>query len=221
MTGGDYCGSMTRGISTVRRGARFAAVRIHNFYVPAGGDEPESGDQPEIRATSSTSSRRCAAFRRGAADVGHSGRRSQHRAAGNRCLVAQAALKVVSHTPVETENAEDLRKAGGWVDLMRTHIPPEEKIFTWWSYRARDWDSRPWTAARSCLGIGRPGAGFSERVDGAARGARLGKTFRPCSGDGAFRFLRPADLPERSGQNALAPRRLSQQSGLKSGPGRH
>jgi exodeoxyribonuclease-3 len=49
-------------------------------------------------------------------------------------------LKVVSHTPVETETLEDLRKAGGWVDLMRSHIPPDEKIFTWWSYRARDWD---------------------------------------------------------------------------------
>ena len=23
---------------------------------------------------------------------------------------------------------------------MRVFIPPEEKIFTWWSYRARDWD---------------------------------------------------------------------------------
>jgi exodeoxyribonuclease III len=22
---------------------------------------------------------------------------------------------------------------------MRRHIPPEEKLYTWWSYRARDW----------------------------------------------------------------------------------
>ena len=49
-------------------------------------------------------------------------------------------MKVVSHTPVETETLEALRKAGGWDDLIRRHIPPEDKIFTWWSYRARDWD---------------------------------------------------------------------------------
>jgi exodeoxyribonuclease-3 len=33
-----------------------------------------------------------------------------------------------------------MRQAGGWVDLMRRHIPPEEKVYTWWSYRARDWE---------------------------------------------------------------------------------
>jgi exodeoxyribonuclease-3 len=48
-------------------------------------------------------------------------------------------LNVVSHTPVETEGLESVRKGGGWVDLMRRHIPPEEKLFTWWSYRAKDW----------------------------------------------------------------------------------
>ena len=26
-----------------------------------------------------------------------------------------------------------------WVDLIRQHIPPEEKVYTWWSYRAHDW----------------------------------------------------------------------------------
>jgi exodeoxyribonuclease-3 len=48
-------------------------------------------------------------------------------------------LNVVSHTPVETTSFEAMRRAGNWVDLMRQAIPPEEKLFTWWSYRARDW----------------------------------------------------------------------------------
>ena len=48
-------------------------------------------------------------------------------------------LKVVSHTPVETEGLERARAAGGWVDLMRHFVPPEEKLFTWWSYRSPDW----------------------------------------------------------------------------------
>ena len=24
---------------------------------------------------------------------------------------------------------------------MRHHVPPEEKLYTWWSYRARDWQA--------------------------------------------------------------------------------
>ena len=45
----------------------------------------------------------------------------------------------MSHTPVETEGLERARAAGGWVDLMRHFVPPEEKLFTWWSYRSPDW----------------------------------------------------------------------------------
>ena len=48
-------------------------------------------------------------------------------------------LKIVSHTPVETETLEDLRVKGGWSDLMRQVIPADQKIYTWWSYRAKDW----------------------------------------------------------------------------------
>ena len=32
-----------------------------------------------------------------------------------------------------------MRKAGRWVDLLRLNVPAEQKIYTWWSYRNRDW----------------------------------------------------------------------------------
>ena len=32
-----------------------------------------------------------------------------------------------------------MRKRGGWVDLMRLNVPYEQKLYTWWSYRAQDW----------------------------------------------------------------------------------
>jgi exodeoxyribonuclease III len=48
-------------------------------------------------------------------------------------------LDVVSHTPVETEGLKAMQAAYGFVDAVRTVIPPTEKLFTWWSYRARDW----------------------------------------------------------------------------------
>ena len=30
---------------------------------------------------------------------------------------------------------------GAWVDLMRQHTPSPEKLYTWWSYRAKDWQA--------------------------------------------------------------------------------
>ncbi len=49
-------------------------------------------------------------------------------------------LKVVSHTPIEVEKFEETREAGGWADVTRNDIP-EGKVYSWWSYRARDWDA--------------------------------------------------------------------------------
>jgi exodeoxyribonuclease-3 len=48
-----------------------------------------------------------------------------------------------------------MQQAGAWIDLMRTHIPPEEKVFTWWSYRARGLEMPP-TAAGGSITSGHP-----------------------------------------------------------------
>jgi exodeoxyribonuclease-3 len=48
-------------------------------------------------------------------------------------------LKVVSHTPVETEGLLGIIDAGGWVDAVRHLRGPDEKLYSWWSYRSRDW----------------------------------------------------------------------------------
>jgi exodeoxyribonuclease III len=50
-------------------------------------------------------------------------------------------LRVVSHTPVETDSLETVRQVGGWVDAIRRFTPMEEKVYTWWSYRAADWQA--------------------------------------------------------------------------------
>jgi exodeoxyribonuclease-3 len=49
-------------------------------------------------------------------------------------------LKIVSHTPVEVEKMTALQKSAGWIDCARLTTPPDEKLYSWWSYRARDWD---------------------------------------------------------------------------------
>ena len=30
-------------------------------------------------------------------------------------------------------------RAGSWVDVARERIPLDQKVYTWWSYRAADW----------------------------------------------------------------------------------
>ncbi|MGJ8545749.1 MAG: exodeoxyribonuclease III [Sulfitobacter sp.] len=49
-------------------------------------------------------------------------------------------LKVVSHTPLEVEKLSETQEAGDWVDITRQDIP-EGNLYSWWSYRARDWDA--------------------------------------------------------------------------------
>ena len=48
-------------------------------------------------------------------------------------------LDVVSHTPIEVEHLSGVIDAGKWHDVMRKFVPPSEKLYTWWSYRAKDW----------------------------------------------------------------------------------
>ncbi len=116
-----------------------AGLVIHNFYVPAGGDEPDPAINPK--------------FAHKLAYLADMTRWGETRARGSEILLGdlniaplptdvwshQQLLKVVSHTPVEVEALDGVRDRGGWVDAVRRHIPPDEKVFTWWSYRAADW----------------------------------------------------------------------------------
>jgi exodeoxyribonuclease-3 len=56
-------------------------------------------------------------------------------------LLLKQLLKVVSHTPIECEKLTAARISGGWVDAMRELVPEPRKLYTWWSYRAQDWEA--------------------------------------------------------------------------------
>ncbi len=51
----------------------------------------------------------------------------------------KALLKVVSHTPLEVETLARFQAAHDWVDLGRQLVPAPARLYTWWSYRAKDW----------------------------------------------------------------------------------
>ena len=46
---------------------------------------------------------------------------------------------VVSHTDIEREKLTAVINEGGWVDAVREYYGPEKILYSWWSYRARDW----------------------------------------------------------------------------------
>ncbi len=48
-------------------------------------------------------------------------------------------LDVVSHTPVETNLLGEVKAAFDWTDVTREFVPHDEKSYSWWSYRAADW----------------------------------------------------------------------------------
>ena len=48
-------------------------------------------------------------------------------------------LKIVSHTPEETERLEASRNLAKFADIARLAVPDEQRLYTWWSYRAKDW----------------------------------------------------------------------------------
>ncbi len=123
--------------ATVRIGRR--PVRVHNFYVPAGGDEPNPEKNWKFAHKLDFLAEMKAWMNGDAA--------SSTLLVGDLNIAPletdvwshRQLLKVVSHTPVETELIEDVRTAGGWTDVMRAIVPPEDKLFTWWSYRSPNW----------------------------------------------------------------------------------
>jgi exodeoxyribonuclease-3 len=125
---------------SVRVDAGGKRILLHNFYVPAGGDEPDPDINPKFRhkldfVAEMNDVPALQGDDHGSILVGDLNIAPLETDVWSH----RQLLNVVSHTPVETESFEAMRRAGAWVDLMRQHIPPEEKLYTWWSYRAQDW----------------------------------------------------------------------------------
>ena len=117
-------------------------TEVHNFYVPAGGDEPD----PEVNPKFAHKLQFLADMTNWFAARKKPDNRfvlvgDLNIAPGEHDVWShKALLKVVSHTPVEVEAMERLMAAHDWVDAVRYFTPPTEKLYSWWSYRARDWE---------------------------------------------------------------------------------
>ncbi|HTW28469.1 MAG TPA: exodeoxyribonuclease III [Acetobacteraceae bacterium] len=114
-------------------------VELHDFYVPAGGDVPDPVANPK--------------FAHKLAFVAEATNWFAARTRLARCVLVgdlniapletdvwshRQLLSVVSHTPIEVEHLQAWQRTH-FIDAVRHFVPPEQKLFTWWSYRNRDW----------------------------------------------------------------------------------
>jgi exodeoxyribonuclease-3 len=140
----SYCGKTdSRHISAVlgeKAGLR-DPLTIHNYYVPAGGDEPDPKINPKfahklafLDEMQAASMLRPAPAERAILVGDLNVAPLEHDVWSHKQM-----LRVVSHTPIECEKLTAAAKAGGWVDSMRVLTPEPAKLFTWWSYRSPDW----------------------------------------------------------------------------------
>ncbi len=135
----DWCGKGDCRHLAVRLDVPGGPIELHNFYVPAGGDVPD----PEENAK----------FAHKLAFLAEARAHFSNMPALTRAVVVgdlniaplendvwshRQLLDVVSHTPVETAALNSWRETG-FTDAVRHFVPADEKLFTWWSYRNRDW----------------------------------------------------------------------------------
>jgi len=119
--------------------AAVKGLTLHNFYIPAGGDEPDIDKNPKFSHKLNFIAEMTKHF-------------SQQQPSRSILVgdlnIAPLAEDVwstrqlrntVSHTAIERENLLALVEQGGWTDSVRAHFGPKEVLFSWWSYRARDW----------------------------------------------------------------------------------
>ncbi len=117
-------------------------TEVHNFYVPAGGDEPDPKVNDKFAHKLDFLDEMTAWFK------GRKTKKTNKLVLLGDLNIAplehdvwnhKQLLRVVSHTPVEVERLALLQKSHNWIDVARVQIPEPEKIYTWWSYRAKDW----------------------------------------------------------------------------------
>lgn len=115
-------------------------VTIHNCYVPAGGDIPDRNENEKFGQKLD--------FLTEMRDWFHKEPPKRSILVGDLNIAPREddvwshkqLLKIVSHTPIEVEHLGAAQDAGKWVDVTRQDIP-EGLLYSWWSYRAADWDA--------------------------------------------------------------------------------
>jgi exodeoxyribonuclease-3 len=120
---------------------RINDIEVHNFYIPAGGDEPDIEINPKFKHKLEYIKliQNWFAVNRNKTDkiilVG-----DLNIAPHEHDVWSSKQLKrVVSHTDIERKMLIDLQNSFDFIDSGRHFTPINEKLYSWWSYRNKDW----------------------------------------------------------------------------------
>lgn len=116
-------------------------VEIHNFYVPAGGDEPDPEVNPKFK------------HKLAYLDMMHEWFLKNRSKSDKIVLVgdlniaplehdvwsSKALKNVISHTELERKILMRNMNEFGFVDAPRMFVPDSQKLYSWWTYRTQDW----------------------------------------------------------------------------------
>ncbi|MGD9637623.1 MAG: exodeoxyribonuclease III [Alphaproteobacteria bacterium] len=135
----DFCG---------KDDSRHIAVQIndiiiHNFYVPAGGYEPNIETNDKFLHKLMFIEEMASFFLR----------KNQKQNLEKTIILGdlnvapleydvwnhEKMLQTVSHTPDEVSRFNTFLESGDFIDAIRHFIPETERVYTWWSYRSPKW----------------------------------------------------------------------------------
>jgi exodeoxyribonuclease III len=116
-------------------------IELHNFYVPAGGDEPDISINTKFEHKIS--------FLNEMKDFFLKDKQTKKILVGDLNIAPlehdvwshKQLLNVVSHTKIETDLLLEIINSGEWVDVMRELVSHDKKLYSWWSYRNRNWET--------------------------------------------------------------------------------
>ena len=118
-------------------------LELHNFYVPAGGDEPDENINPKFK------------HKMHYLDAMHDWFMQNRLKKQNIILVGDLNIaplehdvwsskqlkNVVSHTAIERSKLMRNISEFGFIDIARYLTPHDQKLYSWWSYRSPNWDA--------------------------------------------------------------------------------
>ena len=115
-------------------------LAIHNFYVPAGGDVPDTQTNKKFLHKISFLLEMKEWLKKKPDD-------RKEILLGDLNIAPlpddvwshKQLLNVVSHTPHEVQLLEDVMVSGNFYDVVRSYFPVPDKVFSWWSYRSKVW----------------------------------------------------------------------------------
>ncbi|MFZ9180638.1 MAG: exodeoxyribonuclease III [Rickettsiales bacterium] len=113
-------------------------INLHNFYIPAGGDIPDAKLNEKFDHKLK--------FLDFMAEYFLQNRQKNTVILGDFNIAPspydvwshQQLINVVSHTEIEVRKLNYLQQTLNFIDCHRHFAKPDEKIYSWWSYRALD-----------------------------------------------------------------------------------